>query len=271
MAISAPPGKGRGRESVRACVREGEGETACGAGGGEGEGEGARVCAAANGRLRAPQAVPGSPGSAELRGTVRKSPRPRGLQRWRARGVPCPAGRGRSPPRGSVSKKSPFGAGAFPGCKARGGGVLLAAVGRQPEIPPWLQPPEGAERRPVRCSRPTAPPPTSGSRPERHPQGAAPRPSAPRTAPVSTPDSAAPLQHRGQRRAHSAPRAPRGRAPASARPPSTGGPGRALWGSPLRPGTWGETGRASLLRRAREGHGLGAVRRASGEQGVSCK
>lgn len=70
MAISAPPGKGGLRESVRACVcvREGEGETACGAGGGEGEGEGARLCAAASGES---ESAAGSPRVSRQRGVAR--------------------------------------------------------------------------------------------------------------------------------------------------------------------------------------------------------
>lgn len=230
------------------------------------------MCAAASRRLSAPQAAPGSPGSAELRGTVRKSPRPRGLQRWRARGVPCPAGRGRSPPRGSVSKKSPFGAGVFPGCKARGGGVLLAAVGRQAARNSPLATAAGGRGAPARALLP----------PHRPPAGRAPRRRRPRGTPRALRSV---LQHHGQRLQHrrqrpaarrTAPRpfstadstAPTPR-PRPRPPPEHGGPRTGLVGTPLRPGTWGETGRASLFHRARKGHGLRAVHRASGSRALA--
>lgn len=69
MAIRAPSGKGRMRESVRACVCvcEREGAPACGAGGGEGEGEGARLCAAASGES---ESAAGSPRVSRQRGVA---------------------------------------------------------------------------------------------------------------------------------------------------------------------------------------------------------
>lgn len=69
----AEPGGERARARERACVRQRAGS------------------------LRALQAAPGFPGSAELPGSVRKSSRPGRFRWWRVEAVPCPAGRDGDP------------------------------------------------------------------------------------------------------------------------------------------------------------------------------
>lgn len=136
MAISAPPGKGRARGSVRAvcvCERERERERRRAEPGGERARARERACVRQRaGSLRALQAAAGVPGSAELPSTVRKSSRPRRVQWRRVEAVPCPSGRGRRSLCGSVSEQSRFGA----GCRAGGGGGRFAGLGRLPRSPP---------------------------------------------------------------------------------------------------------------------------------------
>lgn len=235
MAISAPPGKGRGRESVRACVRErGRGRDGVRSRGGRGRGRGsARVC----GSEREAESATGSPRLSGQRGVARHgqkvSSAPRASEVAGSRRA-MPGWEGTEPPSRERFQEISVWRWRFPRLQSqRGRGAvgrgrqaarnspLATAAGRRGAPACALLPPH----------RPTAPPPTRGSRPE-----AAAAPSGTRRAlrPV--------LQHRGQRRAPSAPRtAPRplraagapGPRPRLLRPaPENGGPRTGLVGTP---------------------------------------
>lgn len=239
MAISAPPGKGRGRESVRACVRErGRGRDGVRSRGGRGRGRGsARVC----GSEQEAECAAGSPRLSRQRGVARHgqkvSSAPRASEVAGSRRA-MPGWEGTEPPSRERFQEISVWRCVFPGCKARGGGVLLAAVGRQAARNSPLATAAGGRGAPARALLP----------PHRPPAGRAPR----RRRPRGTPRALRPvLQHHGQRLQHrrqrpaarrTAPRpfstadstAPTPR-PRRRPPPEQGGPRTGLVGTPLSP------------------------------------
>lgn len=237
MAIGAPPGTGRARESVSVCVREREeeGETACGAGGGEGEGEGARLCAAASGES---ERAAGSPRVSRQRGVARHGQKVS------------------SALQGSVAAGG--GGNAMPGWE--GTEIPLRerfkaiSAWRWPEgegcdSPPWAecceaprapQPPAeplGGRRAPTcpRCRRP----PTRAALVAARPRRSRPEAAAEASGSLSAPS---PLQHRGQRRA------PRRAGSAAPAPRRGGGPRSAARSRPRPRGPRGPTAPTATLR-----------------------